>query len=251
MVTEAPTLYPELVEDAAPAGKGHHGYFQRVRDGWIVTHQCHPSAMQDMNFKGFIFLAKFGTWVMPGPGKGSTVRDRRGIPFNPGEEPWRLIFQHPDGAGTFPIGQVIAYRWHIRPPYREIAFPQMDGIEIYDLFCPECDKGIFSAEHEQDAADLLRQHLTSQFDTPHSYRPEDLRALGQEINVDFFAERRVRRRPVKAARPVEPDVSLPDMTPVENVLRCKDCGFETTDRAARMRHGRDCPAKRLASAAPA
>lgn len=249
MVTEAPSLYPEIIESQAPPGKGHHGYFRRLRDGWIVTHIAHPAAISDMSFKGFTFLPQFGTWLMPGPGRGSDVKDRRGVPFNPTEEPWRLIFQHPDGASSFTVEQIIAYRWHIRPPYREAVFPQIEDTQIYDFFCPECDKGIFSSPEEQIAADLLRQHLTSKFDQVHSYRPEDLRALGQEINVDFFAERRVRRHPVRGdgATPDAPP-EAPEMTQSTNVLRCKDCGFETTDRAERMRHGKECPAKQTATA---
>ena len=169
---------------------------------------------------------------MPGPGRGSTVVDRRGVPFNPAEEPWRLIFQHPDGAEAFPVTQVVAYRWHIRPPYREVQFPQVESIQIYDLFCPECEKGIFSAEQEQYAADLLRQHLTSRFDEAHSYRPEDLRALGQEIEIDFFAERRVRRRPVRGKEStLEPPAPAPDLG-VSDTVRCRVCGEEFASTAA-------------------
>ena len=232
MVMEAPSLYPETIETSTPPGKGHHGYFRRLRDGWIVTHGAWPSGQSDMSFKGFTFLQQFGVWVMPGPGKGSTVVDRRGVPFNPAEEPWRLIFQHPDGAEAFPVTQVVAYRWHIRPPYREVHFPQVEGIQIYDLFCPECEKGIFSAEQEQDAADLLRQHLTSRFDEAHSYRPEDLRALGQEIEVDFFAERRVRRRPGRGeGSTLEPSAPAPDLG-VSDTVRCRVCGEEFASTAA-------------------
>lgn len=248
MVMDAPSLYPEIIETSTPPGKGHHGYFRRLRDGWIVTHGAWPTAQSDMSFKGFVFLQQFGVFTMPGPGKGSVVTDRRGIAFNPSEEPWRLILQHPDGAEAFPIGQVIAYRWHIRPPYREIRFPQVEKVQIYDLFCPECEKGIFSAEEEQDSADMLRQHLVSQFDSVHSYRPEDLRALGQEIGVDFFAARRVRRRPVRGdGNTLEDPPMAPAMTEGA-ILICKDCGAEFDNKGARMRHGRECPAKVAAPA---
>ena len=233
MVMDAPTLYPEIVETSTPPGRGQHGYFRRLRDGWIVTHGAWPSAQSDMSFKGFVFLQQFGVWVMPGPGKGSTVTDRRGIAFNPGDEPWRLIFQHPEGSATFPVEQVIAYRWHIRPPYREVRFPQVEGTVIYDLFCPECEKGIFSAEHEQDAANMLRQHLVSRFDESHSYRPEDLRALGQELSIDFFAERRIRRRPVRGEdRALEAPAAAPEMVATETLLRCRVCQQEFASPAA-------------------
>lgn len=245
-----PTLYPEIEERAAPPGKGSHAYFKRLRDGWIVTHIAHPAAVQDMNFKGYVMMPQYGTWRMPGPGPGSAVPDKRGIPFSPVEEPWRLIFQHENGAAEFTVDQIVAYRWHIRPPYREVTFPQVEGIKIYDFFCPECDKGIFSSEYEQTAVELLRQHLTSQFDKPHSYRPEDLRALGQQIDVDFFAERRVRGRPVRGdGRVLQPETEAEQpMTPTdgEAFLVCNDCGATFAGpkaRTDRMRHGKECPAK--------
>lgn len=226
---EVPSLYPEIEERSTPPGKGSHSYFKRMRDNWICTHISHPAAVQDMNFKGWIKLDRYGSWQMPGPGKGSIVLDLKGRPFSPAEEPWRLIFQHPDGAAEFSIEQIIAYRWHIRPPYREVRFPQLEGIEVFNLFCPECERGIFSSPREQEAADLLRQHLTSQFDSKHEYRPEDLRALGDEIGVDFFAARRrgtresVRREGVS----MEPENDIADMTPVaENTLICDECGAE-------------------------
>ena len=249
MVSESiPSLYPEVAEVSTPPGRGQHGYFRRLRDGWIVTHGAWPTAQSDMSFKGFVFLQQFGTFVMPGPGRGSTVRDRRGVTFNPSEEPWRLILQHPDGADAFPLGQIIAYRWHIRPPYREVHFPQAGGIEIIDLFCPECEKGIFSAEHEQDAAGMLRQHLTCRFDDAHSYRPEDLQVLGKEIGVNFFAERIVRRRPVRGdGKTLEPVVKVPSLTADEN-FRCPDCGADFAKAIALTGHRRSHKVKVAAPA---
>lgn len=249
-----PSLYPEIEERATPPGKGAHAYFRRLRDGWIAPHIAHPAAVQDMNFKGWVMMPQFGTWTMPGPGRNSTVRDLRGIPFNPTEEQWRLILQAPGGAEAFTVEQILAYRWHIRPPYREVTFPQLEGVETFDLFCPECEKGIFSSPNKQIATDLLRQHLISRVNDAHSYRPEDLRALGSEYDIDFFAERTARRRsPVR----VEPEESLEseplitEMTQTsDNVLVCKDCGEEFSGPKAktdRMQHGKKCPAKLAAT----
>ena len=241
MTTEIPSLYPDVVERATPPGKGEHGYYKRRSDGWIMTAGVWPSYKADMNFKGLDFLQQYGTFVYGTPW-GDTNKDRRGVPFNSLAEPWRLILQSPGGAAEFPISQIIAYRWHIRPPYREAKFPQLEGLQIYDLFCPECDKGIFSAEREQEAIEMLRIHLISGFNDAHSYRPEDLQALGTEYGIDFFAPRRGRNqvRATESKAEAKPDPT--DMTPTVS-YRCKDCGAEFATTSERMRHGKSCPAK--------
>ena len=239
MVMQPPSLFPEVQEAVIPPGKGMHAYFKRQRDGWIATHGAWPSAQSDMAFKGWVHQPQFGVFPMPGPGGGSAATDRRGVPFNPADEPWRLILQHPDGAAAFSVAQIIAYRWHIRPPYREVRFPQIEGIDITNYFCPECDKGIFSSPREQEAADLLRQHLTSQFDAHHSYRTEDLRSLGDEIGIDFFAARRVDRdRVFRDEQPEPPSLvveeEVPELTPDPDVVVCHECGKEF-DNIAKLR----------------
>ena len=246
-MTNAPTLFPEQAEATQQAGRGSHGYYRRVsggpRGGWIMAMAAWPAFRSDMEFKGNVFLQKYGTWVLPGPGGGSQVTDRRGVRFNPGDEPWRFIFQD-GGAVEFPLSQIIAYRWHITPPYREVVFPQLEGVHIYDYFCPECE-GIFSSVDQQEATDQLRQHLVSGKDGTHAYRPEDLRALGQEYGIDFFAPRRGRRNATTGSVIAE-EPAQPAMTE-ETVFRCNDCGAEFSARSERMRHGKSCPAKQASA----
>jgi hypothetical protein len=175
-----------------------------------------------MEFKGFDFLSHYGTTIYDQPGNKST-RDINGVLFSNVEEPYRLFFQK-DGAKEFPVSQIIAYRWHIRPPYRQVSFPQLDGVQVYDLFCPECDTGVFSSIEEQEAVELLRQHLTTNANAAHSYRPEDLRALGQEYGVDFFAPRRLR---MAARKRLEQQPSAPAPEPTaEGAITCRVCGQE-------------------------
>ena len=220
MVMEAPSLFPELLEAPALPGKGSHAYYRRTSDGRIITAPAWPSYRADMEFKGYTFLPQFGTWLMSGPGAKTNQVDRMGRPFNPAEEPWRLILQSPDGAAAFPTWQIIAYRWHIRPPYREVQFPQLEGIEVFDFFCPECETGIFSSVNEREAMEMLRTHLTSRTNDAHSYRPEDLRALGQELNIDFFAPR---RRAARTAPALEERVQVYDLTPNTQISASKEC----------------------------
>lgn len=239
MVQEAPSLYPQPVERTTPPGRGVHGYYRRLSDGWIITGAAWPSARADKEFKGFEFLSRMPTFVMTfGDNvEESSFRDLSGRKFLPHLEPWRLIMQHPEGPGLFPVSQIIAHRWHIRPPYREVRFKQLEGVKVYDLFCPECDKGLFASDSEQEAIENLRIHLTSRINDQHSYRPEDLRALGQEYGIDFFAPRRGRKlvrleSPVIKAQP-EPT----EVTPSEAFV-CPDCGEEFGVKIALVGHRR-------------
>lgn len=220
---DAPSLYPEIVERATPPAKGEHAYYRRKSDGWILTAGAWPSMKADMEFKGLEYLPRYGVFTYGTPW-GDTNRDRTGRNFNAIAEPWRLIFQSDGGAAEFPVSQVIAYRWHIRQPYREVKFSQLDGIEVIDYFCPECESGIFSAVDQQEAMEQLRIHLTSRTNESHAYRPEDLRALGSELGIDFFAPRRrrgARTAPVIEEAP-ELQVMAPDLTPANGPVK-KEC----------------------------
>lgn len=237
-LAEIPSLYPDVADRALPPGRGQHGYYKRRRDGWIITGGCWPSAKADKEYKGFEFLPTFGTFLMSFGDdiSQSNQRDRSGRRFFPHKEPWRLMLQHPDGPAQFPVSQIIAYRWHLRPPYREVRFGQMDGVTVTDLFCPECENGIFSADNEQDAVDMLRAHLSSKINDTHQYRPEDFRSLGQQVGVDFFAPRRG-ARPVRGGPQyeVEPEpVALTEST----TFICSDCGYESTTAAGLASHRR-------------
>ena len=229
-VYEAPSLYPELVQQVTPPGKGQHGYYRRGDNGWIITGPVWPSYRADMEYKDNVFLAKYGVFLYDMPGN-KTVFDVNGRNFSPVTEPWRQIFQK-GGAKEFPLDQIIAFRWHIRPPYREVKFPQLAQVEIHNFFCPECDKGIFSAVRRPDAVDQLRIHLTSRFNDNHSYRPDDLKALGEEYGINFFEPRQGMNRVTRSNlidAPDGPDLDLvpgaDDLTP-NDALTCPECSFE-------------------------
>lgn len=213
---EAPSLYPQVREVEAPPGKGHHGYYRKP-DGWIVVASTSPSNRSDYEYKGFRFLPRYGQFVYGTHGGQPRERDARGIPWNPADEPWRLFFQK-GGAKEFSIEQIIAYRWHLRPPYREIEFPQLKGVEIHDLPCPECDTA-FSSTVLSEAVSHLRTHLTSGVNRQHSYSVTDLRELGKEWDIDFETARLGKRKkeiPSLAEEAVSEMVS--EMAPVDEPL---------------------------------
>lgn len=238
-LAEIPSLYPDVAERNLPPGRGQHAYYKRRSDGWIITSGAWPSAKADKEFKGYDYLPAFGTFLMSFGDDINTAnqRDRTGRKFFPHKEPWRLILQHPDGPAQFPVAQIIAYRWHLRPPYREVRFPQMADVNVTDLFCPECEAGIFSSESEQEAVDMLRTHLTSKINDTHQYRPEDFRSLGESIGVDFFAPRRPARqvRYVPSYEDEEPEGI--DLTESSTFI-CSDCEREFSSAAGLASHRR-------------
>ena len=130
-----PSLFPDVREAAAPPGRGKHGYYRKT-NGWIVTGATTASNRSGYEYKGFIFLARYGEFANGQAFGAPKEQDARGVPWNPFMEPWRLIFQK-GGAGEFPIDQIVAMGWHLRPPYREVKFPQLAGVNITDFPCPE------------------------------------------------------------------------------------------------------------------
>lgn len=210
MVTEAPTLFPEPRDAVAPPGRGKHGYYRKP-GGWIVVASTTPANRGHYEYKDFTFLPRYGEFAQGTGGGDAKERDDRGVLWNPADEPWRLIFQR-SGAKEFPVEQIIAYRWHIRPPYREVKFPQLEGVNITDLPCPECSN-VFSSINPREAAQFLRVHLTSKINGSHEYTPTDLRELAKEWGIDM--ETRRTNVAVPPAATLEPEDAVPVMEPAD------------------------------------
>ena len=185
---EAPSLFPDQIEMAAPPGRGLHGYYRRGDGGWIVVAATTPANRSHYEYKGFTHLPQYGEFKNGTSGGSPKEQDARGVAWNPADEPWRLILQK-GGAKEFPVSQIIAYHWHVRPPYRDLEFPQLADVKIIDYQCPECDRGLFSSLNAARAAQQLKTHLTSKIDNAHTYTPTDLRELGKEWGLNFDSAR--------------------------------------------------------------
>jgi len=172
----------DLFPDRASTKRTALGLFiyYRKPDGWIVPAKGNPQSFASKVRRGYTPLPQYGTYT---PGESS--EDVRGVPFNAHAEMWRVIFQK-DGAEAFPIDQIIAYNWHLTPPYAGVTFPQMEGVEVPQLDCPECD-----LVPCHDVADLAN-HLRIR----HGYTRTDLKAYGDEIDIKFDRKRtKVQIRP--------------------------------------------------------
>lgn len=246
MVTqvEPPTLYPEIGDDAKLPEKGKHGYYRRV-DGWICVSSTHPINRLNFETKGMVYLGDYGDFKLGTRHGKPQEKDRRGASWNPADEQFRLIFQH-EGAKEFAAEQIIAFNWHLTPPYREISFPQLKGLEIFDLQCPECSDVVFSSLVEQQAIFNLRAHLTSRMRETHSYSVTDLTELGKEWKLDFHTAR--------SRKPYQPESSAPPPTPdqpqaeLDEAFACEfGCGWapqmgikDSGKRGARNFHHHRC-----------
>lgn len=252
MVTEAaPTLYPEIREAPTAPGKGRHGYYRSAK-GWILVASTTPTNRSGYEYKGYTHLPQYGEFAYGtnDPRAKQRERDARGVAWNPAVELWRLIFQK-GGAKEFPAEQVIAYRWHIRPPYAEVTFPQLDGIEVTTYQCPECNRGLCASTNPAEAAEQLKTHLTSQINGRHKYTPHDLKELEKEWGVNFQTSR-VSRRPVVADSPSldKPATQVPVLTKsveiADDDFSCrKGCGWKPRRNGkrpgvARSAHERHC-----------
>ena len=225
MVSEALDLFPEVREAQAPAGRGLHGYY-RKSNGWIVTGPTTKGNRDDFEYMGHEFLGRYGQFKNVDDLTHEV--DTRNAPWNSYKEPWRVLFQR-GGAKEFPIDQIIAYHWHLKPPYRQAEFPQIEGVKIHDFFCPECDNGIFSSTNEREAARMLRQHLMSRSNEAHNYRVEDLQKLGQEWGIDLMqpaGARSVRRSQVVEDAPDLEGTDSGGFSDVDTGFRCNECSAE-------------------------
>lgn len=201
-MTQAPTLYPDVAESQATE-LDFFIYWRRPGNKWIVSAPGHAQEYAKRMRRGWEPLLQYGTFM---PGMKST--DTRGHRFNAHREPWRVIFQK-GGTAEFPLDQVIAYNWHLAAPYAEVTFPQLEGVEVEVLDCPECEVQPF---HEA-------QHLAQHLRIRHDYTRLELTQYGKEMEIDFT---RGRKRP-RARQLNREDMETAELTQ-QLVERGEACG---------------------------
>lgn len=174
MVSNSPTLFPDVLE-TKKEDLNFHMYWRmpdqkgKGHDGWIAYVASHPNEYAKRTKAGWAPLAHLGSFT-----HAERSVDTRNVPFNSAREPWRVLFQN-DGEAEFPITQLIAYGWDITPPYNEVTFPQLAGIDVPRFLCPECNlRPVAKAQH-------LMQHLV----IGHSYLRRDVLDYGKEAGIDF------------------------------------------------------------------
>ena len=209
-----PTMNPSEL-DAKEVPTDPSMYYRARADhpsmpGWILMKQAAPQNRARFVQYGWTPLDEFGTFI-----HAQKSKDANGVKFNSTNHGnWRVLFQR-GGASMFPVDQIVAYGWHLRPPFKEAVFPQMADVEVPEFLCPQCSKSYPDATY-------LKTHLVSR----HDYTRMEIVAYAKDSGITF--ERH-------GARPApEPVPKVLDMTtPPAERLSCDQCGFVTKEDSKR------------------
>ncbi|HDZ39346.1 MAG TPA: hypothetical protein ENH62_13890 [Marinobacter sp.] len=96
------------------------------------------------------------------------------------------------GAREFPATQVIAYKWHVKPPLEGLVFPQYEAVKgtVRHFMCEDCIFDIWMLEDDKDTGMACFRHLRSDTgDGKHNYSRREGTAILMEQKVPFSAGR--------------------------------------------------------------
>jgi hypothetical protein len=126
--------------------------------GYVVVASATPLEFVRMMDKGMQPLRQFGEFQLWNPAENWRVSN----------EPYRRIFQRPNGIMVFPIEQVLEHMWHIAPPYQGIVFPQLGhlanqegGLDLHKIRCVECRRW-YKSEEDRNKHRSVAHRQTSQ-----------------------------------------------------------------------------------------
>jgi hypothetical protein len=211
-----PDLNAAPVQKAEQKGSDPWMYYARranhpTEPGWIYTKDANSHHRAKYMKVGWVPLDQFGTFIYGQLGNDAIV-DTNGNIFDSSRENYRVFFQN-GGAAHMPVDQVISYGWHRRPPYRQVTFPQLEGLTIPDFQCLECTHAPFVATAH------LRTHLMQ----THGYSRTELNVYAQDAGLTW--ERRVAEHEKASAKVPE---AVADLTPTDPVpLTCDVCDWTT------------------------
>lgn len=145
-----------------------------ARANWIIWAGNNRDRMADMMERGFTPLRKFGIAARYAQDEPQS----QGTPDQYG--PWGAILMHPEGPAAFPISQIMTYRWYDprHCPVPGVVFPQLDGVEIAEYACPDCNDRVFS----------MALHLSRHLRAQHDWSVDDVVKFGAAMGLDFSRE---------------------------------------------------------------
>jgi len=221
MVNETiPSLKPHVMGEVVSANKkfGIWMYY-RLPNGWIAPAPAHPLEQAKRAERGQRALKPYGQFLYD-----RRATDANGQRWDARAEPYRLIFQR-GGEQEFPADQVFAFRWHLRPPYQEVTFPQLQGIywEVYE--CPDCEKAVFTSLEEGYAPHDMINHLR----LGHGWSRAEVAEYAREVGISFKRERRSHAPPSVEVKPL-PDAAEPERA---EELKCDVCGWRPLKKSKR------------------
>lgn len=132
--------------------KSYPWMYYRKPDGWIVCGQGWGEEIGNNTDVGWIPLNKYRKFPSVDP------QGR----YNISRDPYYVILHMTGGAAEFPLDQILEHRWHQKLPYPGVVFPQLDGVEIPNFKCTQCQKDYLSIKdltrHESIAHKDLAQN---------------------------------------------------------------------------------------------
>jgi hypothetical protein len=93
------------------------------------------------------------------------------------------------GAKEFPCSQVIAYKWHIRPPIPGLKFPQYEANKsnVKRMTCEACGLRLYFMASDRNAGNFYRAHLQMAHKYPFRDAAEAITRAGFDL-APFFEE---------------------------------------------------------------
>ncbi len=221
MVSEAiPSLKPRVAGEVTSANKTFGAWmYYRLADGWISPAPAHPLERSKRADRKQIALKQYGQFLYD-----RRATDANGQRWDARAEPWRMMFQR-GGEQEFPVDQIIAFRWHLRPPYQEVTFPQLQGIywEVYE--CPDCEKAVFTSLEEGYAPHGMIDHLR----LGHGWSRAEVSEYAREVGIHFKRERRT-HTPAALEREVPKEAVEPERA---EEFKCDVCGWRPLQKSKR------------------
>ena len=177
--------------DAGPGGYPWQYYKRPARpndpmSGWIIAGPGGPSPKgRDVSSltlhvnKGHKPITQYGVCLVPS----DTHKLGAGGQF--------ISMLKNGGAVEFPVSQILTYKWHIKPPFPGLRFPQVDeamekGI-VRHFACRDCEFELWFLEDDEDTALTAFRHLRSKKqpdDGRHGYAREEAIQIMEKIGVD-------------------------------------------------------------------
>jgi hypothetical protein len=140
-----------------------------------------------------------------------------------------MIFQR-GGAKEFCLNQIFEHNWHLRAPYREVEFPQLEGVywEAYD--CPECERGVFTSREEGFAPADLVTHLR----LGHEWSRAEVAEYAREMDFTFKRHRRT-HVPRELQEKLEQlgGAEAEEESERDEEYKCKVCGWRPSKKNQR------------------
>lgn len=148
---------PELEAFAAEpefGGDDQQSYkymYWRRPDGWITTGPAWATEYVKKIRRGFEPLEHLGDFYLD---KVAGVQS-----WSSHREPYRQLFAR-GGSDLVRIDQIAELGWDIKPPYKGVVFPQLEGIEIHREPCHHCKRLFLDASPwgGMSATERLERH---------------------------------------------------------------------------------------------